>query len=75
MYLGETCSESTAGESASKGDVGFGTATSHHCFDEAKKCSQQMKRESSKSYRKQKGKKEKKNRGFRENNGVQPTTS
>ena len=36
-YLGETCSESTASVSASKGDIGFGIATPHHCFNEAKK--------------------------------------
>lgn len=36
-YLGETCSESTASVSASKGDVGFGIATRHHCFDETEK--------------------------------------
>lgn len=31
IYLSETCSESTAGERASEGYVGFGIATPHHC--------------------------------------------
>jgi len=67
MYLGETCSESAACKNASKGDVRIGTATSHHCFDKAKRCSQQMKTENSRSNRKQNRKREKKIIGVQKN--------
>lgn len=56
-YLGETCRESTAGESASKGDVGFGVATCYHGFKRGQKMlrlmGQPVKRENKRRNKKQ----------------------